>query len=216
MNKIAIVIGATGLIGRALIDQLVDAEHISKIITLTRSQATHPSSKVENHVINFDNLIESKHLFKGDYFFSCLGTTIKQAGTIGAQRKVDVDYQLKAAHIAADNGVAHYLLVSSTGANTQSNRPYLRMKGELDQKIKALPFKRISIFQPSLLLGHRDEVRMGEKIGGWLMTILCIIPWFRHLRPIKGEQVAAKMIKVSQQQGASIERFCLDELFNIV
>jgi len=213
MDKIAIVIGATGLVGRALVDQLADADHIGKIITLTRRSAKHPSSKVFNQVVDFDHLDDYAESFNAHLMFSCLGTTAKQAGSIAAQRKVDLDYQFKAAELASNNGVEHYLLVSSSAANEQSNSAYLKMKGELEQKIKSLPFKRISIFQPSLLLGQRVDFRLGEKVGSWMMNALCIVPWLRRFRPITGEQVASKMVLVSQQAGRSIELFRLDDIF---
>ncbi len=213
MDKIAIVIGATGLVGRALVDHLADADHIGKIITLTRSSAEHSSPKVFNQVVDFDHLEDYVESFNADFLFSALGTTIKQAGSIAAQRKVDLDYQFKAAQLAATNGVDHYLLVSSSAANEQSKSQYLKMKGELEQRVKSLPFKHISIFQPSLLLGQRPNFRLGEKIGSWLMITLCIIPWLRRFRPITGEQVAAKMVLVSQQSGGAIELFRLDDIF---
>ena len=148
MGKIAIVIGATGLVGRALVDQLAEATHISKVITVTRQTAEHASVKVVNHVVNFDCLQDHAPLFKGDYLFSCLGTTLKQAGTVEAQRLVDVDYQLQVAQIAVNNGVKDYFLVSSTGANADSARPYLKMKGELEQKVRGYPLPLSLFFNP--------------------------------------------------------------------
>ncbi|TEW50174.1 NAD(P)H-binding protein [Psychromonas algicola] len=213
MSKVAIVIGATGLIGSALVEKLIDATHVSKIITLTRKPISYASPKVFNEVVDFENLALYAELLKGDLLFSCLGTTLKQAGSIEAQRKVDLDYQFNAAEIAANNGVKHYLLVSSAGANQTSNKAYLKMKGELEHVIKSLPFHRISIFQPSLLIGHREHFRWGEKIGSWLLPVLCFLPWLKRYRPISGEQVAAKMIQVSTQAGNPLEFFCLDEIF---
>jgi len=214
MGKIAIVIGASGLIGRALVDQLVNVEQISKVITLTRTENKHPSDKVCNYVVDFECLEDHLSAFNANFLFSSLGTTIKQAGSLDAQYRVDVEYQFNAAKIAAENGVTHYLLVSSAGADAHSKRPYLSMKGELEQRVKALPFKRISLFQPSLLLGSRANVRIGEKIGGGVMKGLCVLPWFRRYRPITGEQVATKMVLVSQQSGPSLEFFCLDDIFS--
>ncbi len=213
MGKTVIVIGATGLVGRTLVDQLADADHIGKIITLTRRSAKHSSSKVFNQVVAFDHLEDYASFFEADVLFSCLGTTRQQAGSVAAQRKVDHDYQFKAAQLAADKGVHHYLLVSSSAANDQSNNPYLKMKGELEQGIKLLPFERISIFQPSLLLGQRTDFRLGEKLGSWILPLLCVIPGLRRFRPITGEQVAAKMVQVSGQSGPSLELFRLDEIF---
>ncbi len=213
MDKIAIVLGATGLVGRELVDQLADADHISKVITLTRRSAKHSSSKVLNQVVDFDHLEDYASLFSADFLFSCLGTTLQQAGSIVAQRKVDHDFQFKAAQLAASSGVHHYLLVSSSAANDQSKNSYLKMKGELEQRIKSLPFERISIFQPSLLLGQRTDFRLGEKLASWVLPLLCTIPWLRRFRPITGEQVAAKMVQVSRQPGQALERFRLDEIF---
>ena len=213
MGKTAIVIGATGLVGNALVEQLADADHIDKIITLTRRPAKHPAVKVFNQVVDFERLDEFASLFSADYLFSCLGTTKKQAGGIESQRKVDLDYQFNAAKLAANNGVNHYLLVSSSGANEKSNNPYLQMKGELEHKVQSLPFQRISIFQPSLLLGQRPEVRFGEKLGSLILPVLCRIPLLRKYRPITGKQVAAKMLSVSRQSGKSPEWFHLDEIF---
>jgi uncharacterized protein YbjT (DUF2867 family) len=213
MDKIAIVIGATGLVGRALVDQLADADHIDKVITLTRRSAKHSSSKVCNQVVEFDHLEDYASSFSADFLFSCLGTTLQQAGSITAQRKVDLDYQFKAAQLAASNDVHHYLLVSSSAANDQSNNPYLKMKGELEQRIKSLHFERVSIFQPSLLLGQREDFRLGEKLGSCALPVLRIIPWLRRFRPISGKQVAAKMVQVSRQPGQALEWFRLDEIF---
>lgn len=212
MNKTAVVLGATGLVGRALVDQLADAGHIGKVVTLTRRSASHSSSKVFNQIVNFDHLEEWAPLFRADFLFSCLGTTLKQAGSIAARHTVDHDYQLKAAQLASDNDVRHYLLVSSSAADAQSNNSYLKMKGELEQRIKVLPFERISIFQPSLLKGERTDFRLGEKLGGWVLPLLGFIPWLRRFRPITGEQVAAKMVQVSLQSGQALEWFRLDEI----
>jgi uncharacterized protein YbjT (DUF2867 family) len=213
MSNTAIVIGASGLVGSALVNQLASAEHIDKVITLTRRPVSHASAKVENHVVDFDHLEDNASLLHGDFLFSCLGTTRRQAGSISAQRLVDLEYQYKAAQLAAQNGVPHYLLVSSSGANATSHNPYLKMKGELEQRIKLLSFKRTSFFQPSLLMGPRKEFRFGEKLGGMLLPLLAYIPGLRRYRPIRGEQVAAKMLRVSQQPGEALEYFRLDDIF---
>ena len=85
MDKIAIVIGATGLVGRALVDQLADADHIGKVITLTRRSVKHSSSKVFNQVVEFDHLEDYASSFSADFLFSCLGTTLQQAGSIAGR-----------------------------------------------------------------------------------------------------------------------------------
>lgn len=214
MDNIALVVGATGLVGRALTDKLGRAGHIKAVVTLTRRPAPHVSSKVSNQIVDFDRLEDDAALFQAALLFSCLGTTRRQAGSIDARRKVDLDYQYRVARLAAEHGVRHYLLVSSSGANAESRNPYLQMKGELERKVQKLPFERISIFQPSLLLGQRQEFRLAEKLGSLLLPILCTIPGLRRYRPIRGEEVAAKMVEVSRRPGPAREWFRLDEIFS--
>ncbi|MGS0536097.1 NAD-dependent epimerase/dehydratase family protein [Pseudoalteromonas sp. SaAl2] len=214
MNKTAIVIGATGLIGSHLVEQLISAAHITKVITLTRRSVSFNSDKVINYVVDFAQLEQHSNLFEADILFSCLGTTKKAAGSIDAQRKVDFNYQLHAAQLAAKNGVEHYLVVSSSGANANSRSAYLKMKGELEQVVAQLNFKHISIIQPSLLLGKRDDdFRLGEKLGSVLLPVLCMFPGLKKFRPISGKQVAIKICNISAQPAQGLKYYKLDELF---
>ncbi len=212
-GKIAIVLGATGLIGQALVQQLSQAKHISKVIAISRSPITYHQANVENIVVNFENLSEYARCFNGDMLFSCLGTTVKSAGSIAAQKKVDVDYQFKVAQLAAENGVQHYLLVSSSGANSASKSAYFNMKGLLEDKIAQLGFTRVSIFRPSLLVGTRKEFRLAEKVSAPLLSLLSCLPGIKKYKPISGEQVAAKMVSVSRHSNGAYELYELNELF---
>jgi len=225
MNKTALIIGATGLIGRALVDELLAKEGISKVIALTRRPLDISHEKFENHQVDFSKLYEEKSIFKHvDLFFSCLGTTKKQVGSIDKQRVVDLDYQYQAALMAKEAGVEGYFLISSSAASSASLSPYLKMKGELEDKVLALSFKRCVIFRPSLLLGHREEQRAGEFWAGKLMPLLAYLPYLKRYRPIQGAEVAAKMASVacrgknvSNKQGSNEQRSCefynLDEIF---
>lgn len=211
--KTAIVVGATGLIGQILIKQLAESARIAKVIAITRRKICYVNPKISNQVVDFANLDNFSWYFKGDLLFSCLGTTKKQAGSVAAQRMVDVDYQLKVAEFAADNGVSEYFLVSSSGANGKSKNAYLQMKGELEDKVTRLKFNRICIFQPSLLLGEREEVRFGEKLGSWILPTLCRLPLLKRYKPIFGEQVAIKMCQESLKLKTGVQRFTLDACF---
>jgi len=215
VSKTAIVVGATGLVGKALVTQLCTSELFSQVVCISRRELNASNPKVTNKIVDFDKLDDFASAFKGDFLFSCLGTTFSQAGSIEAQRKVDVDYQLKAAQLAAQNGVEHYLLVSSASANAQSKSPYLKMKGELEARVCQLPFKRITIVQPSMLLGERDKPRLGEKIGAWVLPLITSIPPLQKYRPITGSQVAAKMVYASQHQEHSFKRYRLVQLFDL-
>lgn len=214
--KTAIVLGATGLIGSHLVKQLSECDAILKVIAVTRRPVEYSSDKIENQVINFENLSEYANIFKGDLLFSALGTTAKKAGSKEKHRKIDHDYQLEVASIAVKNGVQHYLLVSSAGANSKSPYNYSRIKGELDEKVVTLGFLRVSIFRPSLLLGERKESRFLEGVGAYLLPVLGLIPGLRKYRPIQGLEVAKKMIQVSHSDivhDKTIEYFTYDENF---
>lgn len=213
MGKTAIVLGATGVVGREVVDLLADNQAIDNIVTITRRNVEHSSAKVHNHIVDFEQLDQYPELFKGDFLFSCLGTTLKQAGSIAAQRKVDFDYQYVAATLAAGQHVPHYLLVSSVMADPESRSPYLKMKGELEREILQLPFRHISIFRPSVLLGEREGLRIGETIASWVFFAVSSLPFLRKYRPITGEQVAKKMVAVSQNPNEAVEILAWDEIF---
>ena len=105
------------------------------------------------------------------------------------QYKVDVTYQYEFAKAASENGVKSYFLVSSSGANAKSKLFYMRIKGELEEKVKELSFDKIRIFRPSLLLGERDEKRFGEKAAENILKIIVpIFPFLKNQRPIEGEK----------------------------
>ena len=224
MSKTAIVIGATGVVGKALVLKLCQSAHIVKVVAITRSAVVFKHDKLVNEIINFNDIEQYSELFVGDLFFSCLGTTLKQVGSIEAQRVVDVDYQYKAAVIASNNKIPHYLLVSSYNANENSSSSYLKMKGDLECSVKALNFKRISIFQPSLLVGNRADTRTGETIGKYLLSAICLLPPLAKFKPIKGSEVANKMVLVSDSladnkgttqndnKTTAVEYYTLDEI----
>lgn len=215
MNRTAIVIGATGVVGREVVKELSVCDEVSEIITLTRREYDFQSSKVINYVVNFDDLETYADLIQGEYLFSCLGTTKSLAGSIKAQKKVDVDYQLRVAQIAQKNGTHHFHLVSSPGADEKSGNPYLQMKGELEQKVKALDFASRSFYRPSLLVGERSDFRLGEKIGIMATGIFPYLPGLKKYRAIKGKDVAKKMVFEAMKSKGGTKTFEFDELFNL-
>lgn len=215
MGKRAVVIGATGLVGAALLRQLADDKHFESVLAITRRPLLDAPPGVDNTVVNFSKLADHAELFDADCLFSCLGTTRKQAGSIAAQRVVDVDYQLDAARLAKTAGVKHMLLVSSSGANPCSTNPYLKMKGELEQAVRQLDFDQLAILQPSLLVGPRQKKRPGEAFGEHVLTLLNRIGLGRRYRPISGDQVAKALVSLAGNQTEPVVVYRLDELFKL-
>lgn len=172
MNTTALLFGATGLTGSALLDLLLKEDRIGKVKIFVRKPTgiTHP--KLTEIIFDFEAMDKPEEI-KGDYLFSCLGTTLKKAGSKAVQQKIDRDYPVKIAQIAAQNGVGKYLMVSSVGADARSGNFYLRTKGEMENGvIEAMTAEKTRIFRPSFLLGDRKESRLGEKIGIILARLL--------------------------------------------
>jgi len=213
ITKTAIVIGATGLIGKSLVQQLAEAQHIESVIAVNRRKVDYVHPKIKNCVVDYADLESYASVFDGDLLFSCLGTTLKRAGSITAQREVDLEYQFRAAELALVGGVSDYFLVSSSGANNKSKSAYLQMKGELEDRVQSLNFSSITIMQPSLLTGDRDHVRVGESIASHVMPLLKYIPGLKKYRPIKGETVAKKMLRLSIQPKSGLHVYRLEEIF---
>ena len=213
MGYKALVIGATGLVGNALVEELLNEPECAQVVTLSRRALNLVNDKLVQHQVDFERLAEYTALFSADLLFSCLGTTKKQAGSITAQRRVDFDYQLMAAKLANKMGVRHMLLVSSSGADAQSNNDYLKMKGELEAELEALHFERLTIVQPSLLLGKREHFRLAETLGAWILPLICKLSFLKQYRPIRGEQVAKRLVELAREQAFGVYRYRLDEVF---
>jgi uncharacterized protein YbjT (DUF2867 family) len=193
--KTAVVIGASGLIGKSLVKKLLDDNSYKSVKVFVRRTINISNSKLEEHIVDFDKITDWKNKISGDELYSAMGTTIKKAGSKEAQYKIDVTYQYEFAKAAAENGVTSYFLVSSSGANANSKLFYMKIKGELEEKVKLLPFNKIRIFRPALLLGERDEKRFGEKAAEKLLKIVVpLFPFLKNQRPIEGEKVAKAMI----------------------
>jgi len=199
MGKVANIIGSTGLVGHQLLIQLLDHPEFEKVRIFVRraSGISHP--KLEEQLIDFDLPESWKHLVKGDVLFSTLGTTIKTAKTKENQYRVDFTYQYEFAKVASENGVSAYLLVSSLGANPKSSVFYSRMKGELEDAVAKLPFRKLVIIRPSILDGDRQEKRAGEKVGLILSRFVTRFI-LKVYKPTPVNLLASKMISLSLQK----------------
>ena len=196
MKKLhALVLGASGAMGRELVKLLLDDSNFSQVSVFVRTVPKISDVKLKIHKIDFAKLEEYKGLIKGDILFSALGTTKKEAGGKKEQYLVDYTYQYEFAKMASDNGVTNYSLVSSTGANSNSSFFYPKIKGELEESVKKLNFKKIDIFQPPMLIRQPDLMRSGEKSGIKFLNAVNKIGILKSQKPLNVKDLALKMIK---------------------
>lgn len=190
----AIIIGATGAVGRDLLEQLLADERCERIEVFVRRPMDVQHDKLCVHVIDFEQPDTWRAAVRGDVLFSCLGTTLRQAGGKQPQWRVDYDYQLQMARAAAENGVPEYALVSAMGANARSVNFYMRMKGALEEAVKGLPFRHITIVQPPSLIRKYSD-RWAEKVSVPMLLALNRIGLLRRVAPITTDLVAACMLR---------------------
>lgn len=198
-SKTAIIAGASGLIGSSLIQKLLNSDDYGQVIALVRKPLNLEHEKLQQQIINFDELAELTDFPKGDDVFCTLGTTIKGAGSKEAFYKVDFTYPYELAKRALAEGADRFFIVSAMGADADSRYFYNRVKGEIEDKVSFLDYRTIYVFKPSLLRGDRKENRPGEKFAQAFTRIIPFIgPWKKY-HPIYGDKVADAMMKVAQQ-----------------
>lgn len=197
-NMKAIIIGATGATGEELVNQLINDSTYTEIICLVRRKLNVHGSKIKEVIIDFDKLNDYKKYFSADVAFSCLGTTIKDAGSKEVQWKIDYEYQLKFAQLAKENNIETFVLISSIGANKNSKIFYSKMKGALDFEVKNLNFKKTIIFQPPSLIRPNSK-RKGEIFGMKLIQFFNSIELFKNYKPLHVTDLAKAMIIATKQ-----------------
>ena len=196
MKTTAIVIGATGLVGKQLVQQLLNDIRFEKVRIFVRRDSGLKHPKLEQQIVKFDDEKTWSKLLLGDVLFSTLGTTLKQAGSKEKQYEIDFIINLIFAQKAKENGIENYVLVSSVGANAKSSVFYTRMKGELDEAVAKIGFKKPVIIRPASLTGDRKENRIAENVSIPILNFLTKFILKRY-RPISDETVAQAMINAA-------------------
>ena len=192
-GRSVLVVGATGLVGAEIVRQLAADDTVARVVAAARRFPEGLPARVEAHVVDFDRLTDHEPLFAVDQIFCALGTTIKQAGSQAAFRKVDFDYPLNVARLGLKNGARHFLLVSALGANSESGIFYNRVKGELEDQLRPLGYRAVTIARPSLLIGARKEFRLIERLGA---VIGEVVPG--RYRPVRAEAVARSLVTAAR------------------
>ena len=212
-QRTALIAGATGLVGSLCLKQLLDDPAYAQVISISRRPASESHPKLVQKLVDFDNLSQLAPIAANDAFCA-MGTTNAKAGSQETYRKIDFGYSKAFAEFALAGGAQQFALVSSVGANARSRAFYLRTKGELEEAVKALTFKSVSIFQPSFLMGSRTEQRSGEGIGLALAKALqfAFIGGASKYRPIPASMVAAAMIAAVKRAEPGYRTYLFDDM----
>ena len=216
ITRTATIIGGTGLIGSQLWELLKNDSYYDTIRLLVRRPFIHNDPKTEVKLVDFsDRESLCLGIYNSHAVFCAIGTTMKKVGgDKEAYRKIDYDIAVHAAQCCEETGCSKYLLVSSVGASTKSKNFYLNLKGEIEEKISTYNIPSICIFRPSMLLGSRNESRIGERIGQIGMQALsALIP--SKYKPIKAEDVAKSMIANSKKSTDAITIYEYREMQNL-
>lgn len=216
-NKTALVLGASGLIGKELVNILINKNQYEKIHLLVRKPIGIKNLKCEEHIVDFNHLHKYAELFLVTDVFCCMGTTMKKAKSKEAFRKVDYEYPVEAAKLALEKGVHSFLIVSAMGANSQSLFFYNQVKGEVEEHLKRLNLPTLHIFRPSLLLGEREEFRFGEKMSSKVSGVLnaIMVGPLRPYKAIEAKKVANAMAKMAESDKKGVNIHLSNEIEKI-
>ncbi|MCY4419581.1 MAG: oxidoreductase [Cytophagales bacterium] len=204
-DRIAAVVGGTGVVGNSLLTCLLKQDRYEKIFVLTRREINYGDPRVEVLVVDFENLEKEGKRFQAHEYFCCLGTS--SVREVESYRKVDYEYVLSFAHLAQDDSLCrHFLLLTSVGASPSSGIYYNRIKGEVERDVKVLDIPGIHIFRPSLLLGKREKPRIWEEIGKIFSSILSflMIGSRGKFLAIEADKVAFAMMHVAMDDKTGI------------
>lgn len=202
MGKTAIILGATGLTGGILLEQLIADSSYDKIKLFSRSSVASTSLKVEEYLVDLMQLELYKEQFIGDEVFCCIGTTALKTPDKIKYKAIDYGIPVNAAMLAKSNGIDTFIVLSSMGANSKSNLFYSKTKGQMECDVLAQNVHHTFILRPSLIDGQRNEYRLGEKIGKIAMGILnpFLIGDYKKYRSIHPGKIAKCMKIVARSK----------------
>jgi uncharacterized protein YbjT (DUF2867 family) len=191
------LVGATGLVGSEVLNQLISEEKIKKINVLTRKIIDIQSPKVVNFVIDFDKDEDLKNSIHGAAIICCIGTTKAKTPDVGEYEKIDRDIPIRLAKIGKENGIEQYHLISAIGANKHSGINYNRIKGEAEEGVLATEIPKTLIYRPGMLIGKRNESRPGEFIAQKLSFLfdLFMIGSMQKYHSVKAEYLASRIVR---------------------
>jgi len=197
MTKTAIILGATGLTGSILLENLLKDPSFEKIKLFSRSATEQKSPKIEEHLIDMFQLEKHSEAFTADIVFCCIGTTKAKTPDKETYKKIDYGIPVTAAKLAKQNNIETFIVISALGADENSSIFYNKTKGEMQRDVRKQNIENTYILQPSLIVGDRDESRFGEKVATFFMkTFGFLIP--KKYKMIKAETIAEAMLVLAK------------------
>ena len=198
MENAAVIIGATGAVGRKILEEVLEKDFYKKVYVLGRSSVTNLANneKLEKIVVDFENLDFETDILNNADVFAALGTTIKIAKTKENQRKIDFGYTINFAKMC-EGRVKSFNVVSVIGANSRSKSFYSSLKGELEEQLQKMNLGILRIYRPSLLIAKRVDKRMMEGFFIKLSPMLKFILHgkFKKYSPIEVELLGKEMVR---------------------
>jgi uncharacterized protein YbjT (DUF2867 family) len=220
MNELtAVLLGATGLTGNLLLQELLKDKDFKTVRILLRRNVDVAHPKLQQEIVNFDDIDDYSNKFgEGDVIFSCIGTTQKKVkGDKSLYKKIDFDIPVDAARIGVSKNYKKFLVVSAIGAKEDSSNFYLRLKGKTENALKEFPFVSIGIFQPSIISGNRIENRTFEKIAQAIMDLISF-SFFGPLEKYKAigaDNIARAMVNESKQKNSGVHYYKYNEMMDL-
>lgn len=209
----ALIIGATGATGKDLVQVLLQDSAYTQILIFVRRATGINHPKLVEIFTDFDDVEAVSTQIIGDVLFSCLGTTLKAAGSKEKQWHVDLEIPMKFAELARKNDVSGIVLLSAYGASTTSSVFYSRMKGKLEEATTVLAFNRCIIFRPGLLLRKQTD-RSGERVMAGVLKFINMLGIVRKFRPMPTQTLAEKMARSARILPAGKHVIELDKIFS--
>ncbi|UOK43284.1 MULTISPECIES: NAD(P)H-binding protein [Flavobacterium] len=200
MKKTAILLGASGLTGSLLLDLLLSDSDFDKIKLFSRKESGHLNPKIEEHIVDVLHLENHAANFTGDVVFCCIGTTKAKTPDENEYKSIDFGIPVTAAQLAKQNNIPAFIVISALGANPKSPVFYNRIKGEMERQVLDLGIPKTHILEPSLIDGDRNEARVGETMGIYLMKVInpLLIGKLKKFRSIPPENIAKTMWHLSK------------------
>lgn len=188
--KTALLLGASGLTGKLLLEELLESNYYEKVVVYIRKPLSINHIKLQQQIVDFENITTA---VAADDMFCCLGTTIKKAGSKEAFEKVDFEYPLHIAQLQKQAGTKNYFVITAMGSKKESAIFYNSVKGKLEEALEKVGFSSLYIFRPSLIVGNRTEKRLGEKLSIVIFSIVnVILP--KNYQSVKAKAIAKAML----------------------